>query len=128
MTEVVEREMEVAGLRTSYREARDDDGPNISINNVSVLEGKQMSDTTVPGTLLRASTSAATLRVPRPLSAFANLRLRLQGADGAVRPGDLYAKVVSGEPDADGGLLVRFTSADPEVMDALRQALAGSAK
>ncbi|PYQ49522.1 MAG: adenylate/guanylate cyclase domain-containing response regulator [Acidobacteria bacterium] len=95
---------------------------------VSVLEGKQMSDTTVPGTLLRASTSAATLRVPRPLSAFANLRLRLQGADGAVRPGDLYAKVVSGEPDADGGLLVRFTSADPEVMDALRQALAGSAK
>lgn len=29
MTEVVEREMEVAGLRTSYREARDDHGPNI---------------------------------------------------------------------------------------------------
>ena len=29
MTEVVEREMEVAGLRTHYREARDDDGPNI---------------------------------------------------------------------------------------------------
>ena len=29
MTEVVEREMEVAGLRTSYREARDGDGPNI---------------------------------------------------------------------------------------------------
>jgi len=92
--------------------------------SVSVLEGKQMSDTTVPGALLRASTSAAVLKVAGPLGTFANLRLRLQGADGAARPGDLYAKVVSGEPDQDGGLLVRFTSADPEVMDALRQALA----
>jgi hypothetical protein len=92
-----------------------------------VLEGKQMSDTLVPGTLLRASTSAAVLKVAGSLPAFTNLRLRLQGADGAARPGDLYAKVVSGEADKEGGLLVRFTSGDPEVMDALRQALAGSA-
>ena len=95
--------------------------------SVAVLEGKQMSDTTVPGTLLRASTSAAALKVTQPLAAFANLRLRLEGTDGAPRPGDLYAKVVTGEPEKDGSLLVRFTSGDPEVMDALRQALAASA-
>jgi adenylate cyclase len=95
--------------------------------SVAVLEGKQMSDTTLPGRLLRASTSAAALKVGQPLAAFANLRLRMQEKDGAPRPGDLYAKVVTGEPEKDGALLVRFTSGDPEVMDALRLALAASA-
>jgi len=92
---------------------------------VAVLEGKQMSDITFEGTLERASVSAATLRSERALRAFTNLRLRLKGADGQPRPGDLYAKVASGEKESDGGVLVRFTSADPEVMDALRQALVG---
>jgi class 3 adenylate cyclase/AmiR/NasT family two-component response regulator len=115
----------VTGERSVRLPARDDHLeplPSPLPVSVSVLEGKQMSDTTVAGTLVRASTSAATLKLGRPLAAFANLRLRLQDAAGATRPGDLYAKVVSGEPDADGGLLVRFTSADPEVMDALRAA------
>jgi adenylate cyclase len=93
---------------------------------VAVLEGKQMSDVTFEGTLLRASASAATLRPDRSLRAFTNLRLRLKDAGGAVRTGDLYAKVASNEAGADGGVLVRFTSADPEVMDALRQALVGA--
>jgi len=93
---------------------------------VAVLEGKQMSDITFEGTLERGSVSAATLRSDRALRAFTNLRLRLKGADGQPRPGDLYAKVASGEAGPDGGVLVRFTSADPEVMDALRQALARS--
>ncbi|HUG54744.1 MAG TPA: adenylate/guanylate cyclase domain-containing protein [Vicinamibacteria bacterium] len=94
---------------------------------VAVLEGKQMSDIMFAGTLVRASVSAATLRAPRALRAFTNLRLRMNGPDGQPRPGDLYAKVVTGEAGGDGGVLVRFTSADPEVMDALQQALAGSA-
>ena len=93
---------------------------------VAVLEGKQMSDVTFEGTLQRGSVSAASLRSDRALRAFTNLRLRLKGADGQPRPGDLYAKVASGEKEADGGVLVRFTSADPQVMDALRQALAGT--
>jgi class 3 adenylate cyclase/CheY-like chemotaxis protein len=93
---------------------------------VAVLEGKQMSDITFEGTLQRGSVSAATLRSDRALRAFTNLRLRLKGPDGQPRPGDLYAKVASGEKEADGGVLVRFTSADPQVMDALRQALAGN--
>jgi class 3 adenylate cyclase len=92
---------------------------------VAVLEGKQMSDITFEGTLVRGSTSAAMLRTPRALRAFTNLRLRVKGPDGSTCPGDLYAKVASGETEADGGMLVRFTSADPEVMDALRQALPG---
>jgi len=93
---------------------------------VAVLEGKQMSDITFEGTLESGSVSAATLRSERALRAFTNLRLRLKGADGEPRPGDLYAKVASGEKEADGGVLVRFTSADPEVMDALRQAIVGA--
>src|SRR5262249_35987743 len=54
---------------------------------VAVLEGKQMSDITFEGTLLRASSGAAVLRAPRALRAFTNLRLRLQGAEGTVLPG-----------------------------------------
>ena len=98
--------------------------PEIPVT-VAVLEGKQMSDITFEGTLQRGSVSAATLRSDRALRAFTNLRLRLKGADGQPRPGDLYAKVASGEKETDGGVLIRFTSADPQVMDALRQALAG---
>jgi class 3 adenylate cyclase/CheY-like chemotaxis protein len=94
----------------------------------SVLEGKQMSDVTFEGILLRASPSAAVLRPDRALRAFTNLRLRLRKPDGTTRPGDLYAKVASGEAGPDGGVLVRFTSADPEVMDVLRQSLAGAAR
>jgi hypothetical protein len=94
---------------------------------IAVLEGKQMSDLTFEGTLLRGSLSAVSLRSERALRAFTNVRLRLKNADGTVKPGDLYGKVASGEPGEDGGVLVRFTSADPEVMDALRQSLAGSA-
>ena len=63
---------------------------------VAVLEGKQMSDITFEGTLARGSVSAATLRSERALRAFTNLRLRLKGAEGRPRPGDLYAKVASG--------------------------------
>jgi hypothetical protein len=99
--------------------------PEVPVS-VAVLEGKQMSDITFEATLLRASPGAAVLRSPRALRAFTNLRLRLKAPNGATRPGDLYAKVASGQVVEDGGVLVRFTSADPEVMDVLRQSLAGS--
>ena len=119
----------VAGSWNVRLPARDDKlqplQPPVPVT-VAVLEGKQMSDITFEGTLESGSVSAATLRSDRALRAFTNLRLRLKGADGEPRPGDLYAKVASGEKEADGGVLVRFTSADPEVMDALRQAIVGA--
>ena len=119
----------VAGSWNVRLPARDDKlqplQPPVPVT-VAVLEGKQMSDLTFEGFLERGSMSAATLRSDRALRAFTNLRLRVKGADGEPRPGDLYAKVASGEKEADGGVLVRFTSADPEVMDTLRQAIAGA--
>jgi len=119
----------VAGSWNVRLPARDDKlqplQPPVPVT-VAVLEGKQMSDITFEGTLESGSVSAATLRSERALRAFTNLRLRVKGADGEPRPGDLYAKVASGEKEADGGVLVRFTSADPEVMDALRQAIVGA--
>ena len=93
---------------------------------VAVLEGKQMSDVTFEGTLLRGSTSAATLRSERALRAFTNLRLRVEGADGTAAPGRPLREGGLGRSRTDGGVLVRFTSADPQVMDALRQSLAGT--
>jgi adenylate cyclase len=100
--------------------------PELAVT-IAVLEGKQMSDLTFDGTLLRGSLSVASLRSDRALRALTNVRLRLKNADGSLKPGDLYGKVTSGEPGEDGAVLVRFTSADPEVMDVLRQSLAGSA-
>jgi hypothetical protein len=89
---------------------------------VSVLEGKQMKDDAFPGALVEASLTAARVRTGQPLPPYGNLRLRLVAADGRPSPGDLYAKVAP-EPAEGGMALVRFTSVDPEVGEALRRAL-----
>ena len=82
------------------------------------IEGRDLEIGT--GLLAQNADASCTIR-------FGDMVLLATVCDGEPRPGDLYAKVASGEPGPDGGMLVRFTSADPEVMDVLRQALAGSA-
>src|SRR5688572_6497455 len=90
---------------------------------ISVLEGKQMTDEAFPGTLVKASMSAAEVHSPRALAPFSNLRVRLDGPDGTQVAGDLYAKVTPAHDDGTGTYVIRFTSADPAVTRALQKAL-----
>ena len=56
----------------------------------------------------------------RPLSAFANLRLRLPAPAGRA---EIYAKVMS--VAGAGAFVLRFTSVDPEAARVIDEALAG---
>jgi class 3 adenylate cyclase len=85
---------------------------------LAVLEGKQMTSDTFPGALVKASLTAAHLKAERPLPPLANLRLRLPPGENGRKTGDVYAKVVPAPP-ADGVVLIRFTSMDPEARQAL---------
>jgi adenylate cyclase len=88
---------------------------------IAVLEGKRMRDETFAGVLQAASLRAARLQPEQPVAALSNLRMRLRGAGGQAVAGDLYGKVTAVEP---GAVRVRFTSADPEVTETLKEALA----
>ena len=93
--------------------------------SVAVLEGKQMSDVTFEGTLLRgvarARPSLRSERAAARLHATSACASRARTASRARATSTRRWPRASTEPD--GGVLVRFTSADPEVMDALlRQA------
>ena len=85
---------------------------------VTVLEGKQVRDATVDGALVKASRDSAELRVPLPLGAFANLRLRLPAPAGRA---EIYAKVTS--VAGAGAFVLRFTSVDPEAARLIDAAL-----
>jgi class 3 adenylate cyclase len=99
--------------------------PPLSVE-IAVLEGKQMRDATFLGTLEAASLRAARLKADQPVAALGNLRMRLRDAAGNPVPGDLYAKVTAVE--SPGTVRVRFTSADPEVTETLKEALAVTSK
>jgi adenylate cyclase len=89
---------------------------------IAVLEGKRMRDETFPGVLQAASLRAARLQPEQPVAALSNLRMRLRDAGGKAVAGDLYGKVTAVE--SPGAVRVRFTSADPEVTETLKEALA----
>jgi adenylate cyclase len=89
---------------------------------VTVIEGKQMRDTTTPGTLVKASPESAELRVALEMKTFANVRLRLD-ASGVL--GEIYAKVTGTEEP--GAYVLRFTSLDPVAARIIERALAAPA-
>ena len=91
---------------------------------IAVLEGKRMRDATFTGSLQAASLRAARLKADEPVAALSNLRMRLRDAAGRPVPGDLYGKVTAVE--SPGTVRVRFTSADPEVTETLKEAVAGA--
>ena len=104
----------VAGAHGLHLPARDDVRaplrPPLPVS-VTVLEGKTVGGAAFEATLVAASRDSAELTCPSPLAAFANLRLRLAGGAEA------YAKVTGA--GADGRVVVRFTSVDPEAARAL---------
>jgi class 3 adenylate cyclase len=87
----------------------------------TVVDGTHIRQASADGRFVRASPSGAWVSSEQKAPPRASVRIRVRDQSGAELPVDLYAKVVEG--DADGGFLVRFSSAPPEVVELIRSAL-----
>ena len=87
----------------------------------TVVDGTHIRQASAEGRFVRASPSGAWVSSEQKAPPRASVRIRVRDPSGAELPVDLYAKVVEGE--ADGGFLVRFSSAPPEVVELIRSAL-----
>jgi class 3 adenylate cyclase len=96
--------------------------PEIAVR-YSVLEGKQVSNATEPGSLCALSRQAGRLRVADPLPDLANLCIELVDDSGSLVPGAFYAKVMTAAGRAGEPCLVRFTSRSPALEAALARTL-----
>ncbi len=90
----------------------------------TVVDGTHVRQASAEGRFVRASPSGAWVSSEQKAPPRANVRIRVRDEAGAELPVDLYAKVVEG--DLDGGFLVRFSSAPPEVVELIRSALPGA--
>ena len=90
----------------------------------SKLIGKQVSDTTSQGTIVRLGEQDAVLELGDEIKAFDNLKLRLY-PEGAEPIEDVYVKVQQVEQNGDSYRCeIRFTSVPAKQRDRL-QALRG---
>ena len=86
----------------------------------TVVDGTHIRQASAEGRFVRASPSGAWVSSEQKAPPRASVRIRVRDPSGAELPVDLYAKV---EGEADGGFLVRFSSAPPEVVELIRSAL-----
>ncbi len=87
-----------------------------------VIEGKVVHPDPLPGAAVRLGRREVVARLETPVAPLVNLRLRLLRLDGAPLSGDLYGKVVPGDPSDRGVVRIRLTSVDPDdvrLLDAL---------
>lgn len=82
-----------------------------------VMKGKNEEGEELNGTLRSLSVLGGELVTGEALEPFANLKLRLVGADGTLVEGDLYAKVLVAGPTCR----LRFTAVPPAVEKAISE-------
>jgi adenylate cyclase len=87
----------------------------------TVVDGTHVRQASAEGRFVRASPSGAWVSSEQKAPPRANVRIRVRDEAGTELPVDLYGKVVEGE--SDGGFVVRFSSAPPEVVELIRSAL-----
>jgi len=88
---------------------------------IDVVEGKHVEGESIEGKLVALSMGEAVISAAKPVERLANLRLRLNGLNGVIIPGDLYAKVTACE---ESRYVLRFTSVPEEIKSFLRSTLA----
>ncbi len=121
---------ELKGVRAPYDsvlpEAGDELRPLAREIPVSftVVDGTHIRQASAEGRFVRASPSGAWVSSEQKAPPRANVRIRVRDEAGAELPVELYGRVVDGE--TDGGFLVRFSSAPPEVVELIRSALPGA--
>ena len=91
-----------------------------------LLTGKHFDEQMQPATLVALSPRQAVLEARDPLSAYANLLLRLEVLPGEAEVPELYAKVVRILPASANHFLIHFTSVPPGVRVRLNQRLSQS--
>jgi adenylate cyclase len=93
----------------------------------TVLEGEHVGRTLYPGSFVTLSARGGEVCSDYPVAPWSNLRIRLLGRNGAVLPGELYAKVLRRLPESRPGFYAHFTSISPEVAAFFQRLLASSA-
>jgi adenylate cyclase len=88
----------------------------------TLLEGKHGTGVEHAGRLVRLSMQGADVEAEHTVEPLRDLRLRVTGFHGTDLPGEVYAKVMSANPDASG-FHVRFTSLTPEATELFKSAL-----
>ena len=90
----------------------------------SIVEGADLSSTTLEGLFTKISIKEAEARLEEPVPLLTNLQMRLSDADGADIPGTLYGKVIEVLPGSDADVRIRFTSVPPSVATFLGELVA----
>jgi adenylate cyclase len=81
----------------------------------SLLDGKAAGPDSHEGTLVKLSRRRCDLHTDAHIEAFTDLRMVIEGPDGAPLAGDLYAKVLAGESEPQQARLLGFTMIPPDL-------------
>jgi hypothetical protein len=85
-----------------------------------VVESSQVGGALSKGFLTKISSKSAEGRLEKPVPPLSNLKMHLVGEDGSQRPGTFYGKVLGPASGRGNGVLIRFTSVQPEIEASLR--------
>ena len=118
---------EVGGIAGHYNLALEAKDPALIILareiplRYTVLEGKDVGEKELEGSVVRLSKNCAEITLRGPISVLANLKMNLGDVDEKLSARDFYGKVIERLGKRGPTQLIRFTSVPPEV-DAYFQA------
>lgn len=79
-----------------------------------IVTGKESPDLNLEGTIEAVSGLGARVRIGQRLGLMSNIRLVVISKEGAILPGDIYAKVIDVDQEHHSLYVIRFTSMDSQ--------------
>jgi adenylate cyclase len=126
--EMALRIYEVGGIAGRYNLALEGKDPAL-VNlaryipvRYTILEGKNVGEKELEGSLVKLSKNCAEITLARPISVLTNFKMSLRDVDEKLSTRHFYGKVIEPSGKRGSTQLIRFTSVPPEV-DAYFQAL-----
>jgi class 3 adenylate cyclase len=92
----------------------------------TVLEGQHIGRTVYKGHFITLSAKGGEVCSDYAVAPWSNVRIRLLGSNGAVIPGELYAKVLRHLPESHPGFYAHFTSIPPDIATFFQRLLVSS--
>lgn len=90
----------------------------------SVVEGKQLHDTALAGSLVKVSSRGGEIRSAHVMTPLSDIKIQLTDGHGHDVPGSLYGKVLTYRNSPCTSFRVRFTSVAPEAAPFLQRLIA----